>query len=777
MEAMRMRTLPALAVSLVLLGCNSSSQSSSPPDGGSDDGGPEDMSPTRPAEAPVQPPLVGTGGFGFSVGSQFPGASAPHGMAKPGPDTSGPWGTIDFLHCSGYWYDDDTIRGFSQTHMPGAGLPDYGVLAIMPVGAFDPAKTTSDSYASKFDKTAESSVPGKYAVTLSNGGIGVEITATTHAAHYRLSYPAAAGGAHVVVDLDHHLEGGSVDGEAITVDTAGGTVQGQLKSHGKLSGGNAGTYYFAAKVQPAWSTALVWSQGNAPAAGTQAQGTGVGADLAFNVATGQAATVEVQIGLSMVSTAAAAANLAAEMPAFAFDQEASSTGAAWQNAMSVVDAQGGTQVQQAMIQAAAYHLFLAPTVYADVDGHYFGFDGQVHQAQGFHYVSDLSLWDTYRTLVPLYDLVAQKDSLDTVQSLYAMAQQSGHFPKWSVATGDCGSMVGASAEVVVADAYVKGVQGFDAEGAYQILRAAAMDQADPPGGRGGRDQVAAYMQLGYVPGNVSVTSEYGQDDVALSNLAAALGHSDDASALSSRAHGWQKQWDPQTGFLWAKAADGTWATTHGDPTIATKEFVEANAWQSVWGPWYDIAGLESVMGGKDAFVAKLESFFEQGKQDYDAVDWTKPLSAGVPRKYYWGGNEPDIHAVYLFALAGRPDLTQKWVSWIENEVFTAAADGLPGNDDLGTMSAWLVESMLGFYAVPGTDQYVVGAPAFPHATIAVPGGTFAIDASGVSTSNVYVQGVTLNGAPLATPVLHQSDFKAGGSLAFVMGPTPSTWGQ
>jgi putative alpha-1,2-mannosidase len=176
-------------------------------------------------------------------------------------------------------------------------------------------------------------------------------------------------------------------------------------------------------------------------------------------------------------------------------------------------------------------------------------------------------------------------------------------------------------------------------------------------------------------------------------------------------------------------------------------------------------------------VQKLESFFENGKADYDAIAWSSPLSVGATRKWYWGGNEPDIHSPYLFALAGRPDLTQKWVPWIENEVYTAGADGIPGNDDAGTMSAWLVFSMLGFYPVPGTDQYVVGTPAFPHAQIAVAGGSFTIDAPDASPVNVYVQSVTLDGAPLATPIVHHADFKPGGNLTFTMGPAPSTWGQ
>ncbi len=754
----------------------------SSPDAGLDTGL-FDVAPTRPLETPLAPLLIGSGGFGYSAGSAFPGALAPQGMAKVGPDTTGIWGTVGFLHCSGYWYGDDTIQGFSHMHLHGTGLPDYGILGIMPLPSFSASTTTSTGYASKFDKSTELAVPGKYAVTLTNGGIRVEITATPHAAHHRFTYAAGATEGHVVIDLDHHIASGTIDTETVDLDPTTRTIQGSFRSTGGMSGSFGGSIvYFAAQAQAPWSSASVWSMGAAPAVGTHAAGTGVGLDLAFALgAGGTKGPVEIQVGLSLTSIAAAAANLAAEMPAFDFDGEATATAAAWQKATSVITVQGGSAAQQAMMQAAVYHLFLMPTVLSDVDGSYLGMDGKIAKASGFHYCSDMSLWDTYRTLHPLYDLVAPERALDAVQSLVAMAKAGGYFPKWPIATGESGTMIGASAEVVIADAYVKGIRGFDAEGAYQILRAAAMSPTAPPGGRGGRSNVVPYMQLGYVPQSVgpsaSWTIEYGQDDVALAALASALGHSADATALTARSHGWQKLYDPVSGFLWGKNPDGTWATSHGEPTVETSDFTEADAWQSVWGPWFDVPGLSQVMGGNEALVAKLETFFEEGKADYDATQWSLPLSTGGIRKYYWGGNEPDIHSVYLFAMAGHPELTQRWLPWIESEIFTAGADGLPGNDDAGTMSAWLAQSMLGFYAIPGTDAYVVGAPAFPHATIAVPGGTFTVDAPAVSPTSVYVQSVTLDGAPLLSPSLHFADLKPGGSLVFQMGPSPSTWGQ
>ncbi len=756
-----------------------------------DDGGAADPTSTRPAEAAVAPQLIGTGGFGYSVGSGFPGAAAPQGMAKLGPDTTDAnlYGDVNFLHCSGYWYPDSTITGFSHMHVHGTGIPDYGVLGIMPVPLFDSGKTSVSSYASTYAKSSEKASPGKYAVTLDSGNILVEMTATTHAGHHRFTYPSGTKTAHVVLDLDHHIASGTVDTESVTLDAATNTLTGSFLSKGGLSGGFGGsTIYFAAKAWAPWSQALVWSAGKAPAAGTTASGTGVGVDLDFDLSA-HPGPVELQVGLSFVSVAGAQANLAAEMPSFAFDAEAAATAAAWQKLTSVVQVEGGTSAQQTMMQAALYRAFLMPSIQSDVDGTYVGVDRKVMKASGFHYVSELSLWDTYRTLQPLVDLLAPDRALDTVQSLVAMSKAEGFFPKWPIGDGEAGTMIGASAEVVLADAYAKGIRGFDAEAAYQMMRAAAMDTTDPAGGRGGRDQVVPYMTYGYVPAqpnnlrsSVSLTIEYGQDDLALSALATALGHTQDATTLATRLQGWRKLYDTKTGLLWAKNPDGSWASTHGDGTSESDDFDEANAQQSMWGPWYDVAGLQAVAGGKDALITKLETFFENSKADYDAVIWSNPNTVGphAPgsiRHYYWASNEPSLHIAYIFALAGRPDLLQKWLPWIEAEAFTVGADGVPGNDDAGAMSAWLAFSMMGFYPYPGTDQYIVGTPAFTKSTIAVQGGTFTIEAPGASPENRYVQSVMLNGKPLTKPIFHHSDITAGGTLSFTLGSKPSTWGQ
>ncbi len=779
-----MRAIARAAASLLFLAsplaCSSSTE---PPqkDGGPPDAAPPDAGPavTWRDDAPVPPLFIGSGGFGYGAGSATVSAAAPQGLVKAGPDTKGPWGTIRFLHFSGYWYGDDTIQGFSHLHLHGTGATDYGVLAVMPSDGFDASRTTAAGYESKFQKGSESLTPGRYTVTLDRGDIHTDIVATTHAAHHRYTYPAGATAAHVIFDLDHHLDGGSIKDADVTLYPAENRIRGRLRSLGGMSDGFGGyDVFFEVKTRAAWIEGQVWHDGGAPAPGTSAAGAGVGFALKFDPAT----PIEVQVGVSLTSGDAAAKNLAAEMPAWAFDDTAKQTAAAWQSLLDTVRVEGGSSLRRDMMTAAVYHAFLMPTVLSDVDGGYRGMDGQAHTASGHRYVTDMSLWDTYRTLHPLYALVAPDRALDSVISLHEKAKQGGFFPKWPIATGEAGTMIGSSAEVVLGDAYVKGITNFDAEGAYQLMKAAAMDTAPPPGGRGGRDHVEAYMEAGYMPadvvgGSVSRTTEFANDDFGLAALAEGLGHQADADALRARAIGYRKLYDPETGFLWARNADGSWAGSHADPTVFSKEFVEANAWQSLWMVALDSEGLATLAGGRDKLVAKLEEMFAKSKEELDAIDHDNTLVVGGMRSYYWGGNEPDINAPYLFAQLGRPDLTQKWVAWARAAHFTPGADGLPGNDDGGTMSAWFIWSALGFYPLAGSDRYVIGAPLFPRAEIAVPGGTFTVEAPEVSDVNIYVQSVELNGAPLAKAELHQADLKAGGKLSFVMGPAPSKWGQ
>lgn len=766
----------------------------------------EDPPVVDPEPEPPQPvarpgsyavPFVGSGGFGYRHGSAFPGASAPHGLAKVGPDTKGPFGTVRFLHYSGYWYGDDTVQGFSHLHLHGTGACDYGVLAVMPLDGFSAERVTPDGYGLPMRKATEEARPGYYAVTLARPGgpdIRTEITATPHAAHHRYRFSGGTSLAQraLVFDLDHHLNAGEVASAEVQIDPARQQLSGRLRSVGEMSRGYGGyDVFFVARTRTKWTSEKVWSDGAAPAAGTQARGKGVGLVLLFDPppSGGTDEPLELQVGLSLVSVAGAAKNLEAELPAWQHEATQAATAAAWEQRLTTLRIHGGSEAERRTFYSALYRSFLMPSVHSDVDGSYLGSDGKLGRADGFRYVSDLSLWDTYRTLHPLYSLIAPQAALDSVQSLLRMAQARGAFPKWPLAGGDSGTMIGAPAEMVVADAYLKGVTGFDAEAAYRILRAAALDPTAPAGGRGGRDQVEDYMRLGYVPsstnGSVSKTTEYARGDAALAGLAAALGHGDDAKRFAERARSYRALYDNKSGFLRGRAADGTFSWRAYEPTKYIDDYTEANGWQSLWMNDHDALGADvgarpvgtgdgliELLGGRDAFVRRLAEMFDSTRAEWDASDPGDPLAGSDRPTYYWAGNEGDIHAPYLFALAGRPELTQRWVRWLMDTQYSDGPAGLPGNDDGGTMAAWYLFSALGLFPIAGTDLYVLGAPRFPRVEVAVPGGTFTIEAPGVAAARPYAVAAALDGVPLSAPVLRHAELRAGRTLRFTMAAQP-----
>ncbi|HRI51646.1 MAG TPA: GH92 family glycosyl hydrolase [Pseudomonadota bacterium] len=740
-------------------------------------------------------PFIGSGGFGFRDGSAFPGAAAPHGLAKVGPDTRGEmFGTVRFLHFIGYWYDDNVIQGFSHLHLHGTGAPDYGVLSVMPLVSWDPAKLTVEQNESPFQKKSEVATPGYYAVTLDHGPVRAELTATRRAAHHRFTYDPAGSPPgtprSLLFDLGKHLESGEITDAEITVDKAAGRLRGRLHSKGGMTDGYGGyEVYFAARTRSAWSEHKVWSDGTPPAAADHAQGTGVGLVLTFPAPpSGAAAPIELQVAVSLVSAEYAEKSLAAELPEWDFEGTRKQTAAAWQDLLGVARVTGGSDSERRMFYSALYRSFLMPTVHSESDGTYRGFDGTPQNAQGFQYVSDLSLWDTYRTLHPLYSLLAPERALDVVKSLHAMALNHGAFPKWPLAGGDSGCMIGAPAEFVVADSYLKGLTGFDAAGAYDILRAAAMNPLSPAGGRGGREHADLYMKYGYVPaqigGSVSRTTEYARGDFALAELAQALGKTEDAAELHARARSYTQLYDPSVGFLRARKADGSFPWNSFSPEAFSSDYTEANAWQSLLMNDHDPAGLAAMLGGTQQLLDKLTAMFEATRSAYEAEDHTNPTLGADRPPYYWQGNESDIHVPYLFAQLGRPELTQRWVRFVMQTQYSDRPAGLPGNDDGGAMSAWYIFSALGLYPIVGSDRYVLSIPQFPRVELNVRGGVFTIEAvtaagepAAALLATGYVQSVTLDGRPLTRPELRHADLKPGSTLRFVIGEDAVSWGQ
>jgi predicted alpha-1,2-mannosidase len=695
-------------------------------------------------------PTIGAGGLGFAYGSAFVGAAWPHGLVKLGPDTNGAFGTIEFQHFSGYFAEDDRIQGFSHLHLHGAGVSDLGVLSVMPTRAFDPARTSVVDYEARFAKADERAAPGAYQVTL-DSGIAVTLVATLHGAHEVFEY--GAGGGTLVIDLDKSLAG-TVDDASITVDAAARTITGMLHHRGGMSGSYGGyDLWFAARTDVDF-TAETWARGAA--------------------ITTTAETLQLQLAVSLVSAEGARANLDAELPDWDLAATRAAVEDAWRERLEVVRLTGGTVEQRRTFYTNLYHAFLMPTVIGDADGTYRLVGREPVVADGWRQMSDLSLWDTYRTVHPLYAWLAPESARDSVRSLTAFAQGLGAYPRWPVLIGESGVMLGSSAEIVVADAYLRGVPDVDAATAYPMLRAAAMDPVAPAGGRVGREHVEPYMQHGYVPASVgrsaSTTTEYAHDDFALGNLALALGHPDDAGVLDARRRGWRMLFDESVGFLRARDPELGFVGDHFDPNDQLDDYAEANAWQSLWmAGAHDVDGLVELLGGVDGFVAKLTTFFEETRLDWENAD---AAAANFPRPYYWHGNEPDINAVYLFAQAGRPDLTQQWLRWLVDTLYDDTPAGLAGNDDGGTLGSWYVFSTLGLYPIPGSDRYVIGAPRFPQARIVVGGHELVIAAPDVSDENLYVRAVLLDGVPLDGWELTHQQLTSASELRFEMAATP-----
>ena len=752
-----MRRLFASAFLAVVAACAKHDAPAAPqPDAGDDDTLMCDPGANAPAAAPAHPvtapfiarvdPFIGTGGGGFEVGNAFPGPERPFGMARPGPDTSSGSTPLSSSHCSGYAHDDVWIEGFSQMRMSGTGIVDYGQVGLMPTIGMSDEKHVQSKYRQRFSHATEKASPGYYAVTLDDTKIQVELTATDHVAVHRYTFPAGSD-ANVIVDAAHVISAKDQQVLASSVHVDDGAHE--IAGLSRLSGGYSGRFggvpvYFVARFARAFKASGTWASG---------------AWASFDTSAG--ATVEVAVGLSFVDEAHARANLDAEIQPF--DKARADAEAAWEKALARIELVARDDRDVKIFYTALYHALLMPTLATDVDGSYRGIDAQVHAASGFRYYTDFSLWDTYRTLHPFLTLVYPDVQRDLVQSLLEMARAYGSFPRWPLGIGETGGMLGDSAAVVLADSLLKGIAPVDYAAAYDFLKKSA-NTTMAEGGRGNLDE---YKQNGYIAiesagASASKTLEYALDDAALANMADALGHPDDAQALRARAKNYAKLWDPDTGFLVGRHADGTFPAQ--TPLGWQDWYAEGDAWQYTFLVPHDPEGLAQVMGGKDAMLAKLEQLFTHSA--------CKPPIQSLPWPYYWAGNEPDIFAPWMFAALDDVARTAKYTRWVAASQYGDGPDGLPGNDDAGALSAWYLFAASGFYPQAGSDVYLLGSPIFPKITMHLPTGDLVIDAPDASAVARYPTKITLAGAPLDRPRVTHGQIGHGGTLAFTMSADP-----
>ncbi len=728
--------------------------------------------------------FIGTGGDGHT----FPGASRPFGMVQLSPDTQVRHFRQSYPWASGYRYDDTSILGFSHTHFSGSGHSDLGDVLLMPYSGetkLEPGypERPFSGYRSRFSHQEEKAEPGYYAVRLKDNEVDVELTASERVGLHRYRFHKEAQ-AKVILDLRSSIyDYGSKNLWSRLRVRDAATLTGMRETRGWAPGRQL---YFAVRFSRPMSARQLHNReegveyrgfaapGKTPQDKVLVEGKALVAALEFGAPPD--GTLMVKVAISPVSEDNALANLE-EMPGWDFDAERARAGAAWNEALSAVKAEA-PEPMRTMFYTSLYHSMLAPSLFMDRDGRYRGPDNQVHQAKDFRFHSTFSLWDTYRALHPLLTLLApERRNADFVNSLVAAQQHSpyGILPVWSFHGLETWCMIGYHSVPVIADAYMKGIRGFDPGQALKAMTASA--EYGPYGG------LEHYMKLGYVPIDrepeaASKTVEYAFDDWTIARMAEKMGRKDVAARYYQRAQNYRNVFDKETGFIRARKSSGEFRTPF-NPVQSNfgSDYTEGSAWQYSWYMPHDNAGLIAMLGGDAALVSKLDQVFDAKVED-NVYAHMEDISGLIG--HYAHGNEPSHHVAYLYNFAGAPWRTQERLTHIMATQYANRPDGLSGNDDLGQMSAWFAFTALGFYPVaPASNEYVIGRPFLDKAVLNLPNGKrFTVRAEQLSGANIYVGRVTLNGKPLARTFLRHEDIVAGGELVFTMQATPNKdWGK
>jgi predicted alpha-1,2-mannosidase len=718
------------------------------------------------AKSPVDyvNPMIGTDAHGHV----YPGATVPFGMVQLSPDTRD--GTWD--GASGYHYSDTSILGFSMNHLTGTGVPDLGNIMLIPtVGELKltPGDQPGDGYRARFSHKDETARPGYYSVYLPDYQVKVELTATARAGISRYTFPATDA-AHVVLDLQHGV-GNNVTEAQLTIENDH-TASGYRRSDGW---GGGKVYYFVMEFSKPFTSSGV-AQADKDVSGNQTTGKETKGHFDFKTTAGE--KILVRVGISTVSVEGARKNLHAEINNWDFDAVAKAASKQWEKALSVINVKAPDKNLEQTFYTALYHTLLAPTLLSDVDGRFRGPDGNVHQAKGYDYYTELSLWDTFRAENPLLTLTQPQrvnDFVNTMLEHFTLFGQNT-LPVWPEGGKETWCMIGNHAIPVITDAYLKGFRDWNAEEALNDMIASTDKN---------REQLQDYRERGFIPTangrqSVSKVLEYAYDDSCIARFAQALGKDDIAEKYFARSQNWTNVFDPSTGFMRGRNADGSWVTPFGEKeqnSINFNEYTEANAWQYNFFVLQNIPGLIAKLGGDDKFVARLDEMFDTKE--------TIPNLAMIPDVtgvigMYSHGNEPDHHVAYLYNYAGQPWKTQARVRQVANTLYTNTPDGICGNDDCGQTSAWYVFTALGFYPVdPVSGKYILGSPLVGKAIIKLDskyyqGRSFTVVAKHNSAKNMYVQSATLNGKPYTRSWISQAEIAAGGKLVLVMGPNPNT---
>lgn len=735
---------------------------------------PEAISSAFPLSSQVNP-FIGTGGVPWTCANNFPGVSLPFGVMRLSPETSSFLTNEKALNTSGYFYGDNKIIGFSHTRLVGTGATDGGHFLVMPIVGSDLEKESPQNKSYHFSHKDELAYPGYYSVNLPEQDIKVELTGTERVGIHRYTF-ARDKDPTILLDVTHALGDKRSEEGYININPETQKVEGHVRTFGSFGSRFGGLkIYFAARFSAPFESYGLWKNDAFSMNSNSANGDQICAGFTFERGNNQN-SIELKLAISHVSIENAWENLEVETSEKQFDDVALEALRAWEKRLFSMKITGGSEEQRINFYTALYRCFQMPTMFSDINGDYTGFDKKVHRADSFRYFTDMSIWDTFRTVHPLFNLIAPKDQNDMIVSLIQMAKEGGWLPRWPSGYGYTGSMLGSASDIVISEAWQKGIRDYDIEFAYQNMKMIAL-ASTPPGsaysGRRGNDDCVKY---GFCPADsmeqaVSRTLEYAWSDYSIGLLAKELGYAEDAQIFHDYSMNYKEVWNPETQYFHPRNADGNFVEDF-DPLLLTylagdesftNDYVEGSALQWRWAPLFDAPGLIDLFESKDYFVRELNDFFE--KSEPERGNWN-------PGSYYWHGNEPDIHAAYLFNYARRPDLTQHWVRWILDTRYANRYDGLDGNDDAGTLSAWYVFSALGFYPVAGTDIYQLGAPLFEQAEINLGNAKLTIIAENYAPDHKYVKKVWLNDTILNRTWFEHHEIIVGGTLRFEMSKEP-----
>lgn len=694
-------------------------------------------------------PMIGTD----FTGNTYPGAQVPFGMVQLSPDNGLPgWDRI-----SGYYYPDSTIAGFSHTHLSGTGAGDLYDISFMPVT--NPYKTGEEPLGiySSFSHNDESASAGYYRVLLKDYNINVELTATERCGIQRYTFPEAESS--IFLNLKKAMNWDfTADSHIEIVDSC--TIRGYRHSWGW----SPKQYIY---FQTRFSRPFDAFQLDTTAITTKDKGRiGTAAIARFDFKTKQNEEILVTTALSGTSMEAAARNLEAEAPKDDFDFYMKQAQENWTKELAKIEVTSDDADKKTIFYTAMYHAMLAPTIYSDVDGSYFGPDGQVHQAEGRTNYSTFSLWDTYRASHPLFTYLQPERVSDMIQCFLHFYEQHGALPLWNLYGWETDMMIGYHAVPVIVDAYLKGIGDFDPVKALEACVTTA--------NRDDYRSIGFYKEKGYVASDhenwsMSKTMEYAYDDYCIARMAEAMGEKEIADEFYRRSQNYRNVFNPETSFMQPRDSKGNFIPNY-DPEAYIEDICESNGWQYYWSVAHDIDGLIELTGGETRFAERLDSMFT-----YETTDKSKlPIFSTGMIGQYAHGNEPGHHVIYLYNRVKQPWKTQQYAAQVMHTLYKNMPDGICGNEDCGQMSSWYVFSAMGFYPVdPISGQYEIGSPIFPEVKMYLANGkTFVVRAENVSDENIYIQSVTVNGQPYSKSYITHEMIMQGDTIHFVMGNKP-----